>query len=95
MTEAGGRSDLDAFVEELRAVNPKLAEDLARALAAYDIEADGSAGAATRIELLNIAARSHDPIEKKVSEMCRIMKLTGVVAVPSNLLHPKPTKPKG
>jgi hypothetical protein len=95
MTEAGGRSDLDAFVEELRAVNPKLAADLARALAAYDIEADGSAGAAAVIELLNIAARSHDPVEKKVSEMCRIMKLTGVVAVPSSLLHPKPTNREG
>jgi hypothetical protein len=95
MTEAGGQSDLDAFVEELRTVNPKLAENLARALAAYDIEADGAAGAAARIELLNIAARSHDSIEKKVRAMVEVLKLEGRVAVPRSLLHPKPTKPKG
>jgi hypothetical protein len=95
MTEAGGRSDLGAFVEELRAVNPKLAEDLARALAAYDIEADGSAGAAAVIELLNIAARSHDPVEKKVRAMVEVLKLEGRVTVPSSLLHPKPTNREG
>jgi hypothetical protein len=34
--ETGSRSDLDAFVAALRAANPKLADDLARALAGLD-----------------------------------------------------------
>jgi hypothetical protein len=93
--EAGGQSDLDAFVAELRAANPKLANDLERALAGLDAEADGSSDAAGLYDCLTAVARTRLPIEKKLKLMMELCEFRGTVAVPRELLHPKPTNREG
>ena len=93
--ETGSRSDLDAFVAALRAANPKLADDLARALAGLNAEAEGSSDAAGLYDCLTAVARTRLPIEKKLKLMMELCEFRGTVAVPRELLHPKSTKPKG
>jgi hypothetical protein len=94
---AGGGSDLDAFIAEMRGGDPGLvpvADQLAAAFAALDLEADTNRNAAGLIDCLSIVARARGSIEQRLAVMLELVKFKGVVAIPREWLHPKPKRAK-